>query len=134
MSESAHAANDRVTAFLDTLNHPFRAEIERLRILILGTGVGLSESIKWNGPNYSVGDEDRITMKIQPPKLIQLIFHRGAKVKDEPEDRLISDQSGLLVWRGKDRAIATFRDMGEVEKREGDLTRVVKEWVTVTAE
>ena len=134
MAEPANAANEKVTEFLDELNHPLRAEIERLRKLILGTGVGFSENIKWNGPNYSIGDGDRITMKIQPPKLVQLIFHRGAKVKEQPRERLISDQSGLLAWRENDRAIATFKTMKDVENQESDLIRVVKDWVAATSD
>ncbi|MCE6992666.1 DUF1801 domain-containing protein [Dyadobacter sp. CY323] len=132
MNEPVNVANEKVTKFLDDLNHPFRSEIERLRALILGTEVGLSENIKWNGPNYSFGEEDRITMKILPPKVIQLIFHRGAKVKEQPGDRLISDQSGMLAWRENDRAIATFKTMQDVENRESDLIGVVKDWIAAT--
>jgi hypothetical protein len=36
-----------------------RAEIDLLRGIIMSAGAGLAEGIKWNGPNYSVNDEDR---------------------------------------------------------------------------
>ena len=55
--------NRTVTAFLDELNHPLRAEIEKLRLLILESVAGLAENIKWNSPNYSLEDQDRITLK-----------------------------------------------------------------------
>ena len=76
--------NNEVTDFLDELNHSLRKEIEALRICILSTDNNLTENIKWNGPNYCFDNEDRITMRIQPPKtkLIQIIFHRGAKKQD----------------------------------------------------
>jgi hypothetical protein len=90
--------NIEVTDFLEELNHPFRNEIEVLRICILKANNGLEENIKWNGPNYCFETEDRITMRIQPPKKqIQLIFHRGAKKQLKPENKLIPNKSKMLV-------------------------------------
>ena len=125
--------NPAVTRFLDELNHPFRSEIERLRMIISGTGIGLTENIKWNGPNYSHRNDDRITMRIQPPKQIQLILHRGAKKQEQPENKLIQDQSGLLNWRENDRAVMTFKSMADIESRESDLVRVIKDWIAATS-
>lgn len=61
-------ANIDVTNFLKDLNHPFYEEIELLRKFILTVDQNLRENVKWNGPNYCYNDEDRITMRIQPPK------------------------------------------------------------------
>jgi hypothetical protein len=38
--------NKEVTQFLDVLNHPFRAEIEALRHIILSVNKGIKENIK----------------------------------------------------------------------------------------
>jgi hypothetical protein len=84
--EVAIAFNKKVTKFLDELIHPLREEIEQLRQIILGSNSDLTENIKWNGPNYCFKGEDRITMKIQPPKQILLVFHRGAKKLVQPKD------------------------------------------------
>lgn len=130
----AFGLNEEVTNFLDGLNHPFRNEIEILRESILSADKKLSENIKWNGPNYSVGNADRITMKIQPPKLIQIIFHRGAKVLAQPKERLINDDSGLLTWKGNDRAILTFKTKADVEKNKKVLNRISKDWIAATHE
>ena len=121
--------NSDVTKFLDGLNHPLRAEIEELRLIILNSMPGLTENIKWNGPNYCFDDKDRLTMKIQPPKQIQLIFHRGAMKLAQPKDKLIDDQSGLLLWKENDRAIATFKDMDEIKKAASNLERIVASWI-----
>ncbi len=129
-------ANELITAvssFLDEIDHPLRPEIDRLRIIILGTGIGLTENIKWNGPNYSHRNEDRITMSIQPPKQIQLILHRGAKKQEQPQHKLIDDPSGLLNWRGNDRAVIPFKNMADIENRESDLVRVIKDWIAATS-
>jgi hypothetical protein len=126
--------NQDVTRFLDELHHPLRPEIEVLRLIILEASALLEENIKWNGPNYSVGAEDRITMRIQPPKQIQLVFHRGAKVKEQPKGRLVQDVPGLLVWRENDRAIASFRNMEAVEAAREALPVIVRDWLVATVE
>lgn len=121
--------NTEVTALLDALNPPFRNEIELLRHLILSADSGLTENIKWNGPNYCFDREDRITMRVQAPKQLQLIFHRGAKVKEQPKDKLINDASGLLAWKENDRAVASFKNIEEIESRKEDLTTIVRDWI-----
>lgn len=123
--------NADVTKFLDGQNLPLRKEIEQLRHCILSAEAQLSENIKWNGPNYSYHDQDRITMRIQPDK-IQLIFHRGAKVQEQPKEKLIKDNSELLLWKGNDRAIATFKNMAEIENSKPELTIIIKEWIIAT--
>ena len=126
--------NKTVSQFLDELNHPLRKEIEQLRICILSEDNRLSENIKWNGPNYCLDNEDRITMRIQPltTKQVQIIFHRGAKKQEPPRDKLIEDKSGLLMWKENDRAITTFENMAEVESRNVDLANIVTEWIKAT--
>ena len=121
--------NKEVTQFLDDQNHPFRSEIEVLRLLILNTNLELTENIKWNGPNYSFAEQDRITIKIQPPKNIQIIFHCGAKVKEQPKGKLIKNDFGLLIWKENNRAVATFNSMQEIKKNAVQLSSIVKEWI-----
>lgn len=125
--------NDEVTHFLEELDHPLSREIDRLRRLILSAGPGLTENIKWNGPNYRFRGDDRITMKIQPPKQLQLIFHRGAKKVEPPKERLIEDPMGLLSWRANDRAVATFRNMDDIENSTPVLMSIIKDWIEATS-
>ena len=125
--------NSEVTDFLDGLNHPFRNEIEQLRICILTAYKDLTENIKWNGPNYCFDNEDRITMKIQPPtKQAQLIFHRGAKKQSQPKQKLIVNKSKFLVWKENDRAIVTFKSSQDIENGKAELTAIVLEWIDAT--
>jgi hypothetical protein len=129
MAENISNMNSDVSKFLDEQNHPFRKEIELLRQIILSAHKDLTENIKWNGPNYSFKNEDRITMRIQPPKLVQLIFHRGAKVKTQPSQKLIAMDYGLLAWKENDRAVATFKNMEEIENCKTDLPKVIIAWI-----
>lgn len=122
--------NKEVSAFLDHLNHPFRKEIDVLRNCILAANKDLTENIKWNGPNYCFENEDRITMRVQPPKnQVQLIFHRGAKKVTQTKDKLIEDTSGILAWKENDRAIATFKSLQDIEKAEKELVKIINEWI-----
>ena len=118
-----------VTKFLDRLNHPFRNEIDNLRTIILQANVELEENIKWNSPNYSFREEDRITMRVQPPKQIQLIFHRAAKKLKQPSDRLIQDKSALLQWKENDRAVISFNNASEIERASSDLSSIINKWI-----
>ncbi len=134
MTKQKANLNSDVTEFLEVLNHPFRKEIEVLRNFILSTNINLTENIKWNGPNYCIKDEDRITMRIQPPKKqVQLIFHRGAKMKDNA-NFVFEDPSGLMHWITKDRATVTFTSMNDIDVHEKAFAKLIKEWLIATKE
>lgn len=121
--------NPEVTAFLDGLRHPLRDNIEILRGIILESNPEISENIKWNGPNYCFEEKDRITMRIHPPKQLQLIFHRGAQKVKQPAERLIEDASGLLEWKENDRAVATFKNIEAINTEKENLQKIVNKWI-----
>jgi hypothetical protein len=122
--------NPEVNTFVDSLNHPLDEEILLLRTYILSFSDKLEENVKWNAPNYSLNGIDCLTLKILPPKNIQLIFHRGAKKQEQPANHLIEDPSGLLSWKENDRAIATFKNYEDIEKNKGILSLLVTDWIS----
>jgi uncharacterized protein YdhG (YjbR/CyaY superfamily) len=124
--------NNEVNIFLDELKHPLRTEINLLRSIILVSNSGLIENVKWNGPNFCFENQDRITMRIQPPTQIQIIFHRGAKVKEQPKERLLKNDFGILVWKENDRAIATFSNIDEINSNKDNFTKIVTGWIDAT--
>lgn len=124
--------NQDVTDFLDGLNHPFRKEIELLRTILLSVDEELVEGIKWNGPNYRVQGEDRITMRIHPPTQVQIIFHRGAKVKTQPGKRLLDKDYDFLTWKENDRAIASFQSLEQIEKDRSKIKEIATMWIKAT--
>ena len=132
MDVKINILNNAVSTFISEQNHPLEKEIDLLRNLILSTNDNLTENIKWNGPNYCFENEDRITMKIQPPKNIQLIFHRGAKKLEQPSEKLITENSNLLIWKENDRAIATFTNMNQIVNAQTDLKEIIQKWLTAT--
>lgn len=123
--------NADVSALVDALKHPMAKEITALRKLVLSAHPGLAENVKWNSPNFAVGEEDRITLRIQPIKHIQVVFHHGARsgtVKTKP----IADASGLLSWKGTERAVLEIPTPAELKKHRGEITALVKNWVDAT--
>ena len=133
MAKHTSSLNSVVTDYLDEQNHPFRKEIEQLRNCILSADTALTENIKWNGPNYCFDNEDRITMRIQPPtKQVQLIFHRGAKKQEPPKDKLIGNKSKMLTWKENDRAVVTFKSLQDIENGKAELSTIVTEWISAT--
>jgi hypothetical protein len=42
---------------------------------------------------------------------VQIIFQSGAKVKDQPKEKLIENDFGILAWKRNNRAIVSFKNM-----------------------
>lgn len=63
----------------------------------------------------------------------ELIFQRGASAKDSREFEF-NDETGLLEWLAKDRAVVKFRNMHEAESSERVLAAVVNQWMMATSD
>ncbi|WP_440213159.1 hypothetical protein [Cytobacillus praedii] len=63
---------------------------------------------------------------------IRLIFHCGAKVKErKTNEPLISDPSGVLVWKAAYRVMMKFIDKNDIKAKEEKLKEVIKMWLKV---
>jgi len=122
-----------VTSLLDGAALPRRAEIERLRAIVLDADPTLAESVKWNGPSYASRGDDRVTMRVQPPGTLQLILHRGARKLAQPAQRLIADPAKLLAWKENDRAVVTIRDAQDLERQAPALPDLIARWISAAA-
>lgn len=119
-----------VTAFLETLQHSRKAEINRVRNVILGSRPDLVEKIKWNAPSFGLDEDDRITFRLQPGDKVDLIFHRGVARKD---DRFaLADETGLLKFVAPDRAVLSFSDATDIEAKTEQLRWLVRAWIAAT--
>lgn len=119
-----------VSEFLSSLEHPLKADVERVRALILGADPGIGEHIKWNAPSFTYGGEDRVTFNLRPTAYLQLVFHRGAKVKDATGFGF-DDPAGLLEWASPDRAVLKLKGGEDVARNEAALVELVARWVKV---
>jgi hypothetical protein len=118
-----------VDRFLAELDHPLKAGVERLRAAILASNGAITEHVKWNAPSFRFDSVDRVTFRLRPGDRLQLVLHRGAKVRDDAGDFRFDDDSGLLDWVATDRAVITFRDLDDVAARQAAVVDVVNRWV-----
>ena len=118
-----------VDDYMAQLEHPLKPEIERLRRIILGADRGITELIKWNAPSFYFKD-DFATFRLQPKGTLQIVFHKGAKAKDNSTEGVpIDDPMGLLKWVAKDRCVAAFSDMEDINSKERALADIVRQWI-----
>lgn len=128
------SGHQQVVEYMKNLEHPLKKEIEEVRKIILTTNKEFTEHIKWNAPSFCFKNEDRVTFNLHGKGYFRLVFHCGAKVKDNIGKRpLFYDTTGLLDWVANDRAIVRFTDMNDVKAKEEKLAEVITRWIEVTS-
>lgn len=118
---------DDASAFLAALDHPLKADIEAVRKLILAADPTIADGVKWNSLSFRHTDWFA-TVNLRSKNVIQLVMHTGAKAKDNPKLK-IRDENGLLVWLGKDRALATLGAGKALRANAKAFTEIVKSWL-----
>ncbi|GAA2646136.1 hypothetical protein GCM10010399_94620 [Dactylosporangium fulvum] len=125
MSNRSGAVDD----FMAKLDHPMKAGVEELRSAILASNGAISEQVKWNAPSFRYGGEDRVTFRLRPGDRVQLIFHRGAKVRSDAAGFTFDDPAGLLTWPASDRGVVTFPDRESIELHKAAVVSLVNRWI-----
>jgi hypothetical protein len=120
-----------VDDYLAVLEHKHKAEVIRLRELILAAVPDLVERIKWNAPSFGPGEHDRITMRLHPGDRLQLILHRGAKAGADDLFRF-EDPDKIISWAAPDRGVITFKDGDDLSAKSGPLGEILRRWVACT--
>lgn len=110
-----------VNEFMSKFEHPFKAEIEAIRAIILKADSRITEGIKWNAPNfYYKGDMVVFTPHIKD--YIHMVFPNGI---------IIYDDTGLLEGDYIDRRMAHFYNMEDIQAKKAALEKVVRRWIEV---
>jgi len=123
------AAGQTVDAFLAALEHPYKAEIVRLRQFILAADPSIREGIKWNAPSFYT-TEYFATFHLRAKAGAQLILHLGAKVQATATTGIvIADPAGLLTWLAKDRATFTMPSVAAINAQQAALTALIQTWI-----
>lgn len=122
--------NPQVSQFLDEHEHPYRREIDMVRRMVLDAHTDLEETVKWNGPNFSIDGKDRFSLKIFPPKDVTLVLHCGTGPSIPRENRLIDNDFGLLNWKTTDRAFVSLKDQEFIHRNEEKITTILRDWIT----
>ena len=115
---------EEVDAFMNELDHPFKAEVQAIRDIIKGVNKDITEEIKWKAPSFSYKDYIA-TFNLRAKQHIHLIFHNPA---------LPRVKSHLLEGDYKDRRMAYFSDMNDIKSKKAELERVVKELIKLMDE
>lgn len=126
---------EQVADFIRTGKHPLKTTMEALREIILSANKDITEHIKWNGPSFCFGGDDRITFNLHRNDCILIVFHRGAKGKEvKGKEPLFKDSTGLLEWLSNERAVVKLYSLDEVTEKKAKLTKVVKQWIKETTD
>ena len=108
-------------SLMQASEHPFKPEIEELRIIIKNASSKIAERIKWNAPSYFY-IKDMAAFNLHQEKFVQIIFifYNGA---------MINDSGDLLEGKWKDRREARFYSMEDIKNKKTKLEKVVREWI-----
>lgn len=120
---------NQVEDFITNLDHPLEQEIRILREIILESNSSLKEHIKWNAPSFYIDNEDYISLKLYPLLSVQVIFHRGAHVKEVPQQKLIESKSKLINWVTNDRGFVKFKNLKDIDAQKTEFKELVNLWV-----
>jgi len=110
---------EQVDAFMEKLDHPFKAEVEAMRKIIKKVNKGITEEVKWKAPSFSYKGY-MVTFNLWEKKRVHLVFHNGA---------ILKDKTGLLEGDYPDRRMMYFSDMKDVKAKKAALESFVKEWI-----
>jgi hypothetical protein len=112
-----------VDAYVRDLDHPFKAELEAVREIIVGASPKIAERIKWNAPSfYYKEDLGAFNLRATQYAHLILLFPGGAGMDDD---------MGLLEGNHKDRREAKFHNMDDVNAKKSALEALVQRWVAL---
>jgi hypothetical protein len=112
-----------VDAYMRDVDHPFKAEMQAVREIILGASPKISERIKWNAPSFYY-EEDLGAFNPRATEYAHLILLF-------PGGQGMDDSSGLLEGNHKDRREAKFHSLDDVKAKKRALEKLVKGWVAL---
>lgn len=120
------SGTDAVNEYMSKLDHPLKGEIEAVRSIIMNANGKVAERVKWNAPSFYYKD-DIAAFHPRATEYVHLvfIFHRG---------KMIEDGLGVLEGEYKDRRMAKFHGMQDIEARKEALITIINQWVEMTDE
>ena len=121
----ATSDTEQVNAFMDTLDHPFKPELEILREIIKNVNKDITEQIKWNAPSFSYKGESLVTFNLWEKQKIHLVFHNPmiSKVK-----------SKLLEGDYDHRRMAYFSDRHNIQTKKAALEKALNDLIRLQRE
>lgn len=121
-------ASETVDRFLEDVDPERREALQAVRRLVLAAHEGVTEHIKWNGPSFCCGGDDRITTGLERKGGIRVVLHRGAKPRPVSGFRF-EDPNGLARWLAPDRGIVRFTTVADVERCADAFQDLAGRWI-----
>lgn len=108
-------------------------QINFIRQLILRIEPSLIENLKWNAPNYTFQNEDRITFNTMNKEgIIKLILHMGASRKENKNGKpVLSKDFGIVDWNSDIRGTISFENINNIKDKEDVLAKVISGWLLI---
>lgn len=128
-AKTAGPPPESVEEFLEALDPAVRKEIRAVRETILSADPTITEGIKWNVASFRTS-EYFATVNLRAKNGFGILLHFGAKKGDVAKTGVaIPDPDGLLEWLAKDRAMVTFRDLGDFAARRSAFATLIRQWI-----
>ena len=120
-----------VDAFLAALEPQRRADVETLRELVREAEPRLTEIIKWNSPDYTLGGVDRLTINAVGSGPARLILHFGTgRAEDKgAAPTFAGDPAGLLTWHSNIRASLALPEPAVLAQERDAIIAVIRAWL-----
>ena len=128
VAKASPRTDPAVDALLRDLDHPLKREIEEVRRIVLGVSPEIGEAVKWNAPSFRT-TEFFATVHTRATDAVRLVFHRGAKARDNTKKLTIPDPAGLLEWLATDRALVTLGKGEEIRANRAAFEALVRRWI-----
>lgn len=128
-AKQSAAAGESAAAYLKTLKHPLKKELEAVRLIVLGANAAISEGIKWNTVSFRTEKDWFATFNVRAQDSVQLVFHLGAKTRPDLKAFKLADPNGLMKWLGKDRAMVTLGAGRDIAANRKGLEAIVRAWI-----
>jgi len=126
---SPSSADGTVKTYLRGLKHPLTPTLEALRSVVRSVDPRIVEEMKWKSPSFKL-DDHFATFNLRKDSVL-LVLHRGARAKPPATRLAIDDPSGILDWRGNDRAIVSIEDATSLRKKRTALRAILEQWIAL---
>jgi hypothetical protein len=132
-SASGAQSDPAVDHLLAGLAHPLDKEIAAVRKLLLAIAPDISEGVKWNAPSFRLTRGDSAdwfaTVNLRSRDSLQLVLHRGAKVKTDGKTLTLDDPQGLAKMLAPDRCLVTAGAGKTFTANRAALDTLLRDWV-----
>ena len=118
-----------VDQHLAELQHPRADDVRALRTAVLALDPGITEQVKWNAPSFVVDGVDRVTFRLAPRDLFQVVLHRGTAKRDDAATFVFHDPTGLVRWAAPDRGVLDLTAPGAYAEHRDAVLGLIGRWI-----